>query len=200
MTLDDRELARRFPAGDPDIVRAVYERFGRAVHTVAMSILNDPALAADVVQATFLNAWRSASRFDPDRALGPWLYTIARRQSVDAYRRERRLEPVAPGDLDRVPAGEPPSFEHAWEAWQVRLALDRLAPDEREVVMMTWFEGLTHVEAAERAGVPVGTIKSRSHRAHQHLATLLEHLDGANRTEGSDVLTTRGPTVGGVQS
>ena len=67
MVLDDRELARRFPSGDEEIVRAVYARYGRAIHTVASSIVRDPGTAADVVQSTFLNAWRSAARFDPDR-------------------------------------------------------------------------------------------------------------------------------------
>ena len=90
--MDDRELARRFPSGDEQVVRAVYERYGRAVHTIAVSVLHDHSAAADVVQATFLNAWRASARFTPDRDLGPWLYSIARRQAIDAYRRTRRLE------------------------------------------------------------------------------------------------------------
>ena len=57
--MDDRELARRFPSGDEQVVRAVYERYGRAVHTIAVSVLHDQSAAADVVQATFLNAWRA---------------------------------------------------------------------------------------------------------------------------------------------
>ena len=98
MQVDDRELARRFPSGDEEVVRAVYQRYGRAVHTIALSVLHDPTEAADVVQATFLNAWRAAARFKPGRELGPWLYSIARRQAIDAYRRNRRVE-VA--DTDR---------------------------------------------------------------------------------------------------
>lgn len=130
--MTDRELANRFPAGDDEIVRAVYRRYGGAVHTVAMSILGDPARAADVVQATFVNAWQASHRFDPARELGPWLYTIARRQAIDAYRRERRSQPTDPSELDVVEL--PPSLEQAWEAWQVRLALDQLPTEEREVV------------------------------------------------------------------
>lgn len=183
--MTDRELASRFPEGDDDIVRAVYRRFGGAVYTVAMSILGDATRAADVVQATFVNAWQASHRFDPDRELGPWLYTIARRQAIDNYRRERRSEPTDPIELDIIEL--PPSLEQAWEAWQVRLALEQLPPEECEVVRLSWFDGLAHPEIAERIGVPVGTVKSRSHRAHRRLATLLAHVGTANRSALSDV-------------
>lgn len=185
--MTDRELADRFPSGDDAIVRAVYDRFGGAVYTVAMSILGDPGRAADVVQATFVNAWQAASRFDPSRELGPWLYTIARRQAIDAYRRERRIEPMDPDDLDLVDL--PPSLEQAWEAWQVRRALDDLPPEERDVVRLSWFDGLAHPEIADRLGVPLGTVKSRSHRAHRRLAQLLAHVRDANQNQAASVST-----------
>ena len=185
MVLDDRELARRFPSGDEAIVRAVYERYGRAVHTVAYSIVHNTTAAADVVQTTFLNAWRASARFDPDRELGPWLYAIARRQAIDTLRRESRTSPAEPEDLDAVQL--PPSLEQSWEAWQVRLAVDRLPDDEREVVRLSWFVGLSHPEIADKMGLPVGTVKSRSHRAHRHLATLLAHVAAENRSASGDV-------------
>ena len=73
----------------------------------------------------------------------------------------------------------PQTFEGTWEAWEVRSALDRIPADEREVLLATHFIGLTHDEAAERLGIPVGTVKSRSHRAHRRLADLLAHLKEA---------------------
>lgn len=190
MTDGDRELARRFPAADDDVIRAVYARFGGAVHTVAMSIVREPARAADVVQSTFLNAWRAAATFDPSRELGPWLYAIARRQAIDAYRKERRLTVTDPADLDVVDL--PPSLGRVWEAFQVRAAVDALDPDEREVMRLAWFEDLTHPEIAGRLGIPVGTVKSRSHRAHRRLAVALAHLraDAApNQPPGGDVVS-----------
>jgi RNA polymerase sigma-70 factor (ECF subfamily) len=190
MLWDDRELARRFPSGDEAVVRAVYARYGRAVHTVAYSILHDATAAADVVQLTFLNVWRASARFDPDRELGPWLYAIARRQAIDALRRDGRSTPVEPETLDT--AEPPPSLEQTWEAWQVRLAVDQLADDEREVVRLAWFAGLSHPEIADKLGIPVGTVKSRSHRAHRRLANLLAHLLDANRSGSSAVETEDG--------
>ncbi len=167
-------LMLRFRAGDPEAVRSLYNEFGKAVFAVAMSALGDRGLAEEAVQLTFLSAWRAAESFDVRRDPGPWLYAIARRVAIDLYRRERRHRSVD-GDEPEM-AVLPPSIETTWESWEVRIALERLAPDEREVVRATHYRGLTHSEAAEEIGVPVGTIKSRSHRAHKRLATLLGHL------------------------
>jgi RNA polymerase sigma-70 factor (ECF subfamily) len=177
VAVNDRELAIRFQAADDAVLRDVYDRFGGAVYTVALSILGDPDRAADVVQSTFVNAWQAASRFNPDQELAPWLYTIARRQAIDAYRRDRRARAVDAADLDEATAAV--SLEATWEAWQVRVALDQLSDDERRVVKLAWFDGLAHTEIADALGVPVGTVKSRSHRAHRRLAELLAHLRDA---------------------
>ncbi len=185
MPTDDRELAHRFSSGDDESVRAVYERYGRAVHTVAYSIVRDSATAADVVQATFIKAWRAAGTFNPERDLGPWLYTIARRQAIDTLRRERRVEPAEPEVIDVIEL--PPSLESTWEAWEVRLAVDQLPDDEREVVRLSWFVGLSHPEIADQLAVPVGTVKSRSHRAHRRLASLLAHVVAENQSGSAGV-------------
>lgn len=177
------DLARRFSAGDPDAVRAVYQRHAGAVTTVVRSLVGaDDALCADVVQQTFINAWRAARTFDVDRPMAPWLYTIARRAAIDAMRHERR---ATHGDHEPQTdvAVMPESLDRMWEAYEVRRALDELPPDEREVLRLSHLVGLTHIEIAERTGVPVGTVKSRSHRGHQRLAAQLAHL----RTEQTDV-------------
>ena len=122
-------------------------------------------------------AWVAFVR--PDRELRPWLATITRRVAVDVYRREARTrsDPFAEVDDTVVPI----AFERTWEAFEVRAALDQLPGDEREVVRLAHFEGLTHSEIAERLRVPVGTVKSRSFRAHRRLAERLSHLVEAAR-------------------
>jgi RNA polymerase sigma-70 factor (ECF subfamily) len=165
---------QRFRAGDPEAVRKLYDGYGKAVFAVAVRALGDRGLAEEAVQLTFLSAWRAADSFDATRDPAPWLYAITRRVAIDLYRRERRHRSV---DRDEPEiAVLPPSIETTWEAWEVRIALERLAPDELEVVRATHYRGLTHSEAAEEMGLPIGTIKSRSHRAHRHLAELLQHL------------------------
>jgi RNA polymerase sigma-70 factor (ECF subfamily) len=165
---------RKFSEGDAESVRELYAAFGRSVLTVAFAALGDRGLAEEAVQQTFLQAWRASSRFDSDRDPGPWLYAIARRVAVDIYRRERRHITVDETEPDVAILS--PSFEGTWEAWQVRSALEELTEDERAIMRATHYLGLTHEETAERLGVPVGTVKSRSYRAHKRMAGLLGHL------------------------
>ncbi len=172
---DDSEIAARFAAGDEDAVRVVYQRYAGAIVSVALGTLGRRDLADEVVQTTMLKAWRAASSFDPSRELAPWLYAIARRVAIDVYRRERRAAATVELGDDDV-AVVPLSFERTWERWEVRTALDRLPDEEREVVRLTHLVGMTHQQAAGELGVPVGTVKSRSARAHRRLAALLSHV------------------------
>jgi RNA polymerase sigma-70 factor (ECF subfamily) len=142
-----------FRAGDPEAVRKVYRRHAGAVHTVARSMVGDPDLAAEVVQQTFLKAWRAAASFQEGRELAPWLYSIARRTAIDVLRHERR--PTIGGHApEQDQAISTLSFERTWEVLEVREAVAALPDGEREV----------------------GTVKSRSSRAHRRLAEMLGHL------------------------
>jgi len=174
----DDPLSARFAAGEPGAVRDMYARLGRPVFSVAYRVLGDRSLAEEAVQLTFLQAWQAAGRFDPQRDIAPWLFTIARRVAIDLYRRERRHQAEDLGD--REIATLPPSIEQAWTAWEVRRALDELPPQEREVLRATHFDGLTHDEAAKLLRIPIGTVKSRSFRAYRRLAEVLAHLEEAS--------------------
>jgi RNA polymerase sigma-70 factor (ECF subfamily) len=170
----DPALLDAFRRGDDEGVRAVYARFSGPVYTVAQAILRDHDLATEAVQETFVRAWRSAAKYDPCRELAPWLYVIARRVSIDLYR-SRRRHSAGPPEYDAIVA-LPPELDTIWEAYQVRAAVDRLPAEERIVVRLGHFEQLSHAEIAARLGVPIGTVKSRSHRAHRRLAEWLEPL------------------------
>ena len=100
----DARLRIRFRNGDPDAVRAVYTAYGRLVYAVAYAILRERGLCEEATQQTFLKAWRGAGSIDPARELGPWLATIARRVSIDIYRRETHR---AARPLEAVPADDP---------------------------------------------------------------------------------------------
>jgi RNA polymerase sigma-70 factor (ECF subfamily) len=176
MSPDDADLVVRFAAGDDLAVKAVYERFARPVLTVAMSALGRRDLADEVVQTTMLKAWRAAGTFDPSREMAPWIYAIARRVAIDIHRREARA-PIPTEPAVEIPV-EPLSFTRTWEAWEVRSAVDHLPADERDVVRLAHMGGLTHREIADRLGVPLGTVKSRSSRAHRRLAAMLGHMAG----------------------
>jgi len=175
----DEEARTGFRAGNPDAIRAVYRTYGKLVFAVAHRVLRDKSLAEEATQETFLRAWRATETFDPGRELGPWLATIARRVAIDIFRREARRPHSA---LDEVSATDPAvvtipeTAERVYEAWEVRQAVDDLPADEQAVVRLQHLEGLTHAEIADRLNVPIGTVKSRSHRAHQRLARRLGHL------------------------
>jgi RNA polymerase sigma-70 factor, ECF subfamily len=179
-------LVDRFRSGDPDAVRDVYREYAGPVMTVARSIVHDRELAADVVQQTFVKAWRSAGSFDGGRDLAPWLYSIARNTAIDALRAESK--PTRGGHERETDARvDGPSLEETWERYEVRRAVDALPPDEREVVRRSHLLGQTHDQIAKQMGIPIGTVKSRSGRAHKRLAVALAHLT-ANQTGGGGVV------------
>lgn len=176
--LDDTTVVA-FRRGDEAAVRAVYRQYSGLVLAVAHRVLSDRGLAEEATQQTFLQAWRSASTFEDGREFAPWLVTIARRVAIDIQRREARRPASALDDADPGNAALitlPPSAETAWEAGQVRLAIDSLPPDEREVVRLQHVQGCTHQQIADQLGIALGTVKSRSFRAHKSLATRLAHL------------------------
>ena len=186
---DDAAVARRFAAGEPDAVREVYRRYRGRLAAVARSLLSDPNVIDDVVQQTFMQAWRASASFDAERSLSAWLYAICRRVCIDEYRRSIRTpEPTATGEHnDGVDLG--PSIERTWTVWEIRQAIDRLPAEEREVVRLASLEGHSLVEIALRQGVPIGTVKSRAFRAHRRLAAALDHLAPSGPRRSTPVLS-----------
>ncbi|MFI2710490.1 sigma-70 family RNA polymerase sigma factor [Micromonospora sp. NPDC018662] len=137
--------------------------------------LGDRRLAEDILQETFVRAWRHLSKNgDTDLdAFRPWLYTVARRLVVDMLRSRRsRPSEVMMDDLTRLSVTED-TIGDLVSARAVREALLRLRPDQRTVLIELYFHGRTPSEVAERLNVPVGTIKSRAHYAKNALRTHL---------------------------
>jgi len=164
-----------FRNGDVDALGEVYDRYARPVWSVAIGVTRTDQLAQEAMQETFIRAWQAASSYDPERDIGPWLLTIARYTALDVMRRE--LRPTRGGhEAEQDAVVESPGIDQAWTSWAVQEALGSLGTEEREIVRLSFFEDLTHVQIAERLGLPLGTVKSRSHRAHRRLAELLSHL------------------------
>src|ERR1700712_3518091 len=177
VTKSDADVAAQFAVGDADSVRDLYQRFGGLVYSVAYKVLGDAGLAQDAAQQTFVQAWKGAAGYDPKRALGPWLATIAQRAAIDVYRRGRRHRGHQELDVtDPALVTLPPSADQLSDVWEVRQALQQLTQDERELIRLQHYGELTHTEIARQLSIPVGTVKSRSHRAHRRLAGLLSHL------------------------
>jgi RNA polymerase sigma-70 factor (ECF subfamily) len=168
-----------FQRRDPEAVRAMYREYGRLVYAVAYRVLGRQDLVEDAVQQTFVRAWQAADRIDVDRDPAAWLATIARRTAIDVYRHDSRRSAAALDDVavdDPAVVNLPPELGTVDAVWRVRRAIDELAVDEATVVRMQHLDGMTHSEISEKLGVSIGTVKSRSHRAHKKLASLLGHL------------------------
>jgi RNA polymerase sigma-70 factor (ECF subfamily) len=141
----------------------LYDRYAKRVYGLGLRLLGDRGLAEDLVQETFLRLWRSAPRFDPDRAtVRTFLFTIARRAAVDLWRRRRdRIE----AGYEAEPVVEDEAFEALLVSLDVRDALDELSAKHREVLELHYRGDLTQQQISERLEVPLGTVKTRTYHA-----------------------------------
>jgi RNA polymerase sigma-70 factor, ECF subfamily len=169
------DLTASFAAGDATVLPQLYTRYGGPMLTAALHLLRgDRALAEEAVGAAMLKAWQAADTFDPARPLAPWLFTIVRHCAIDIARRERRhhIESLDASESD-PPAIAPDGFERTWEALTVRDALRTLPDEEHSVMRLAYYEDFTHSEIARELEIPIGTVKSRSARAHARLRSQL---------------------------
>jgi RNA polymerase sigma-70 factor (ECF subfamily) len=157
-----------FARREPEAVRAMYEEYGGLVYSVAMRVLGRAALAEDATQQTFVRAWQAADRLDVERDPAPWLAQIAKRVALDLARAEARRS-----TRELVLLGNAPDDRAVDVQWRVRRAIDALPRDEAQVMRLQHVDGLTQEQVAARLGIALGTVKSRSHRAHQKLAMRL---------------------------
>jgi RNA polymerase sigma-70 factor (ECF subfamily) len=170
----DGELIQRIAAGDSNAFEKLYHRYVRSVFGLAVRRLGDRMRAEDAVQETFAAVWRSARTYRPERGPGaPWLYAVARNAIVDRAR--GRQEP--PSDVPDAASTEPTPDERAetaYVAWRVHRAVSGLPPNERDVLELAYYSGLSQSEVADFLGIPLGTVKTRTRAALHRLADLLE--------------------------
>ena len=176
---NDEDLARRLQRREPQAMADLYDRFGRLAYSVILSIVRDASLAEDLVQETFLRVWNRASAFEAGRgALGPWLLTIARNRAIDHIRSvgsriqrnsfefDAREHPSLFVDMER-------DILNTDHGRVIRKALSKLSENQRQVIELAYYEGLSQTEMAERMGQPLGTIKTWVRSALKQLRTEL---------------------------
>lgn len=174
---EDVALIRRMCDADETALGALYDRWMRSLYSLVFHLLKDADEAEDVVEETFWQAWRKASSYEPSRgAVSTWLLTIGRRRALDRLRAKgrRREEPLtgeAGGLAEIVAPGADPSA--AVEASELRTnvlaALRELPEEQREVLDLGYFQGLSQTEIADATGQPLGTVKTRMRLAMQKL-------------------------------
>lgn len=187
------ELRARVRAGDADAFGAVFDACARSVYNHAFRLTGDWSAAEEIMAATFLEAWRSRAKIAPDRgSLRPWLLGIA----TNLARGQRRLARRQRGAQARlgVPEAHPDfaddlagRLDDAARVAALHRALSVLRQDEFEILALCVWSGLGYAEVAEALGIPVGTVRSRLHRARTKLLRLTEQQLRGNSREPSSV-------------
>lgn len=182
-TDDDAGLERRFVEGDERALEDAYTRWSPLVYTLALRSLGDIPDAEDATQRTFVKAWQSRRRYDPERArLVAWIVGIAKHAIADAHEarsRIRRLdaELAATADAADLVADPPDLADKLIMADEIA----RLEPDAQRVVRLAFYDDLTHIQIADRLELPLGTVKSHIRRSLFRLRTRLEVTYDAHR-------------------
>jgi RNA polymerase sigma-70 factor (ECF subfamily) len=172
--LSDGELISRTADGDRGAFDLLYRRYSRPVFGLALRRLGDRGRAEDAVQETFASIWRAARSYRPERGPGaPWLYAVARNAITDRGR-ARSEPPAEVPDSPSPDAGPAERAESGWTAWRVHRALEELSTNERSVIELAYWSGLSQSEIAEFLNIPLGTVKTRTRAALARLAVLLE--------------------------
>ncbi len=164
---------------DVEAFRKLFELYGPRVKSYMMRQGADPTLAEDLAQETLLTVWRKAQLYSDEKGSATtWIFTIARNLRIDRLRREVAWQPL-PENRDEEASDAPDPEEQVTERERrdkVRAVLATLPPDQSEVVMLSYVEGLSHSEIAERLGLPLGTVKSRMRLAYQKVKEAVEDI------------------------
>ena len=175
----DLDLLRRIATGDQDAIEELYRRHSRLLLGQLRFMVDEPALAEEVLQDTMLAVWRGARTFRGGSRVRTWLLGIARRQARDRMRRRRPM-PMADSELaERAspnPGPEAVAVERA-EGRRMVAALDTLTPAHREVLGLVFGADLSLAEVARVLEVPLGTVKSRLHAARAALSRTMNEKD-----------------------
>ena len=173
--LTDGDLIGRVARRDANAFELLYHRYARPVFGLALRRLGDRMRAEDAVQETFAAVWRSARTYRPDRGAGaPWLYAVARNAIVDGLRRRPDPTVADPPDIATGDPGPADAAETDWVSWRVHRALETLPGNERSLVELAYWSGMSQSEIAEYLGLPLGTVKTRTRAALGRLANELE--------------------------
>jgi RNA polymerase sigma-70 factor, ECF subfamily len=158
---EDVTLLQRVRQGDQSAMSEIFDRYGRAVYSVALRILKDTGHAEDVMQEIFFQIWRNSDSFIQGRgSLGAWLVVVARNRSIDVLRRRKPTDSVDEVILPS-PCNLASEAEHNAMIEKVQKVMKELPVEQQQSMELAFFEGLSHSEIAERTGDPLGTVKTR---------------------------------------
>ena len=178
--LTDLELLEHISNQDRDALATLYERFGRRVFSLAVRILSDSVSAEEVTQDVFMSVWRRGATYVSKKGkFTTWLFSIAHNRTIDELRKRRRDLSRTNDDIDdhlNLESGDvsPPDATVAQSEYaKIRAAMEDLPEEQKNVVELSYFKGLTQTEIAEKTGQPLGTVKTRMRLALKKLRKAL---------------------------
>ncbi|HEY5728916.1 MAG TPA: sigma-70 family RNA polymerase sigma factor [Anaerolineales bacterium] len=170
---EENKLIGRLKKGDERAFLALYDRYASRVHGLTLRILGDPMLAEEATQDTFLKLWSRSREYLAERGpFLPWLLTIARHVAIDRLRLETR-RPTLSNSIDpdetwqNLPDLDSVTDESRWRS--LYFAVQELHPDQRDVIELAYYQGMSQSEIAEVLGWPLGTVKTRLRAAMENL-------------------------------
>ena len=177
----DEQLIAQVARGDTAAYELLYDRYCSMVMGLALKITGDRSLAEEVVQETFWRVWRKADLFQTQRgAFTSWFFGITRNLSIDLLRRQKtQVQPVNETEQIIEQIADPTTNvpEAAWlrqKHQQMHAAIETLPKEQRSVIEMAYFRGMTRQEIAQATGEPLGTIHTRARLALQKLREELQ--------------------------
>jgi RNA polymerase sigma factor (sigma-70 family) len=179
----DRDLLRRVARGQEEAFRELFGKYAPTARALALRILRRPFLADETVQEAFLALWRHPQGYERERgSVRAWLMSTVHHRAVDLVRREeahrRRMEGALPEPVPEDPAEQAVrAVGVPEERAAVRAALADLPAEQRDVIELLYFEGLTQSQVAEQTGLPLGTVKSRVLLAMRRLRAALGRME-----------------------
>jgi RNA polymerase sigma-70 factor (ECF subfamily) len=175
---DHCALMARVARGDQAAFALLYDELAPTVYGVVRRVVRDPTQSEEVTQEVFVELWRTAGRFDPCRGrVRTWATSIAHRRAVDRVRSEQawRDRQQRHAATSGVAADGPPQLViDSIDRDRARHALFALSDVQRRALELVYFDGLTHVQVADRLGVPLGTVKTRVRDGLIRLRTMME--------------------------
>ena len=172
-------LQRIAERGDVEAFRKLFQSYAPRVKSYMMRQGADPNTAEELAQETLLTVWRKAALYSGEKGSATtWIFTIARNLRIDRLRREQTWLPLPEGHNEEASTDALPDDVLSERERKVRVqdALASLPADQFEVVSLSYIEGLSHSEIAERLGLPLGTVKSRMRLAYQKIREQVEDL------------------------
>jgi RNA polymerase sigma-70 factor (ECF subfamily) len=176
-------LLQRIQRGDEDALLALHGQYANLVYSVAYRVLNDQMAAEEVTQDTFMRLWNKSYSFDPEKGrFVTWLLTVTRRLAIDVLRQRQRREPQSgllfmdedPGLWENILSVDGSADLRR----NLQSVLNEIPPEQRDLIELVYFYGMSHTDISETLNLPLGTVKTRIRLGMQKLRTAWASASG----------------------